>query len=106
MEVGRSIGNNCMATITKEDILKISRMSHIKIHDDEIESLIDRLGEVLNYAARVQEIAVDVVLSPSKNINVLRDDVAIKFDAQLIVACAPESEEHYFVVPAILESNK
>lgn len=95
-----------MAIVTKEDVLKIARMSNITIHDHEIEPLVARLESVLNYAARVQEIAIDVDVPPSKNINILREDVAIRFDADLIMARAPESEEHYFVVPAILESNK
>jgi len=94
-----------MAIITKEDVLKIARMSNITIHESEIEPLVDRLETVLNYAARVQEIAVDIEVPPSKNINVLREDVAVRFDSQTILARAPESEEHYFVVPAILENK-
>lgn len=92
-----------MAIVTKEDVLKIARMSNIKIHDQEVASLVDRLGQVLSYAARVQEIAVNVDIPPSKNINIFREDVAVRFDSQTILARAPECQENYFVVPAILE---
>jgi len=95
-----------MAKISKEDVLKIAHISHITIHDNEVDALVDRLEHVLSYAARVQEIGADVKVHSMKNVNVLREDVAVPFDAQLILARAPESQEHYFVVPAILDSNK
>lgn len=95
-----------MTKITKEDVLKIAGMSYIKIHDHEVDALVAQLENVLSYAARVQEIAQDVDVPESKNINVFREDTPIKFDADLVMSRAPESEEHYFVVPAILESNK
>lgn len=97
---------NSMAKISKEDVLKIARISHITIHENEVDGLVDRLEHVLSYAARVQEIAESVTFPASKNVNVLRDDVAVSFDPQLILARAPETQEHYFVVPAILDSNK
>lgn len=94
-----------MALITKEVVLNIARMSDIKIHDHEIDGLVSRLEQVLSYAARVQEIAVEVDVPIQKNINVFRDDVAVRFDSETILARAPETEEHYFVVPAILENK-
>ena len=95
-----------MAKISKEDVLKIARISHITIEENEIDALVSRLEHVLSYAARVQGMGTEVQVSASKNINVLRDDVQIPFDVQSILARAPESQEHYFVVPAILESSK
>lgn len=95
-----------MAKISKEDVLKIAHISHITIEPNEVDALVNRLEQVLSYAARVQEIGGDIKAHVSKNINVLRDDVAVPFDVQLIMARAPETQEHYFVVPAILDSNK
>ncbi|MDR3550600.1 MAG: Asp-tRNA(Asn)/Glu-tRNA(Gln) amidotransferase subunit GatC [Candidatus Babeliales bacterium] len=95
-----------MAKISKEDVLKIAHISHITIAENEVDALVNRLEQVLSYAARVQEIAGEVQVISSKNVNVLREDVAVPFDAQLILARAPETQEHYFVVPAILDSNK
>jgi aspartyl-tRNA(Asn)/glutamyl-tRNA(Gln) amidotransferase subunit C len=95
-----------MAKVTKEEVLKLAQMSHIKIHEHEIEPILNQLENVLNYAARVQEIATHVTIEARKNINVMREDVIVKFDADLILSRAPETEEHFFIVPAILESNK
>lgn len=93
-----------MSIITKEDILKIARMSHIQIHENEIEPLQRQLETVLSYASRVQEVVAAHEYA-SKNVNVMRDDVAAPFNANAILACAPEAEAHLFVVPAILENK-
>lgn len=93
-----------MARITKEEVLKIAKLSHIQIHDAEIASLSAHLDAVLSYAARVQEIATEVDVPLSKNVNVFREDVIEKSDADLVLSRAPESEAHYFVVPAIIET--
>ena len=92
-----------MAKITKEEVLKIAQLSHIQIHQDEIEPLSAHLDAVLTYAARVQEIAMPVTVPLSKNVNVFREDVIEKTNPEIILAQAPESEAHYFVVPAIIE---
>jgi aspartyl-tRNA(Asn)/glutamyl-tRNA(Gln) amidotransferase subunit C len=94
-----------MALITKEEVLKIAHMSRITIHEDEIDPLIKHLESVLSYAARVGQVATAEQAPLSQNINVFREDVAIPFNAERIKQEAPEIEENYFVVPAILEQE-
>jgi len=106
MEKESCLEGSLVTKISKEDILKIARISHIKINDSEIDALTNRLEQVLSYAARVQEIGADFQVQSSKNINVFRDDVQVPFDSHLIMNRAPECQENYFVVPAILDSSK
>lgn len=96
-----------MAKITKEEILKIARMSHLEIHQDEIESLRAQLESVLSYAERVQEvIESDMPELSRKAENVFREDVAMLSDVEPILNQAPEREGDFFVVPAIIEHAK
>lgn len=92
-----------MVKITKEDVLKIARMSNIQIHENEIDQITKNLEAVINYAARVQEVAVDVEIPSVKAVNVFRQDEVIPSIGDLVLSRAPESEAHYFVVPAIIE---
>ena len=92
-----------MALITKEEVLKIAQMSRITIHENEIDALTQQLEAVLAYAARVNEVAAQNHASLPQNVNVLREDVVIPFDAARIKQEAPDIEADYFVVPAILE---
>lgn len=92
-----------MVKITKDDVLKIARISNIQIHEHEIDQIAQNLASVINYAARVQEIAIDVEIPSVKRVNVFRDDVPTESIGDVILSRAPESEAHYFVVPAIIE---
>jgi aspartyl-tRNA(Asn)/glutamyl-tRNA(Gln) amidotransferase subunit C len=94
-----------MSKITREELLKIARLSHLAISESEITALLADIDNVLTYAARVGEVQVDV--EPSAPLtNVFRDDVVISTDPQPLLAGAPERVEDYFVVPMILESNE
>jgi len=94
-----------MTKISREEILKIARMSHVDVRDDEIQSLIEQLAQVLSYAERVSHVAADTEEPSTKNVNVFREDLAVKKDAKQILAQAPERAGNYFVVPKILESS-
>lgn len=94
-----------MALIIKEEVEKIARLSHIELSNAEILSAIQHLDAVLSYAARVQEIAKDIDVPSLKNSNIEREDIVIPCDSQTILAQAPEREDNFFVVPAIIEGQ-
>lgn len=92
-----------MTKISKEEILKLARISKVDIHEDEIVPLLKQLQDVLSYAERVKEVALEVEEPSIKNVNVFREDVVVKSDPEPILSRSPQREEDYFVVPAILE---
>lgn len=94
-----------MTNITREEVLKIARISNLGLTDDEMQSLVEQLKQVLSYAQRVNEVAADIEEPSVKAVNVFREDVVVKKDPELILAQAPEREGDFFVVPAILESK-
>jgi aspartyl-tRNA(Asn)/glutamyl-tRNA(Gln) amidotransferase subunit C len=100
---------NYMVKITKDDVLKVARLSHISIHDDELEKVVDQLQSVLSYAAQISD-CTDGLLNKQDNkshgCNILRPDVAVTTNSEPILEAAPEREGSYFVVPAIIEAGK
>jgi aspartyl-tRNA(Asn)/glutamyl-tRNA(Gln) amidotransferase subunit C len=92
-----------MAQITREEVEKIARLSHIELTEQEIINAIKHLEAVLSYAARVQDIAQDVNVPSLKNSNIEREDIIIPTDPEPIRAQAPEREGDFFVVPVIIE---
>lgn len=94
-----------MAKITEEEVLKIAQISAIEIHEDEIESLQKQLEAVLSYAERVQEFSDEKQEPSTKNVNVFREDIVSVSDSAAILKRAPEREEDFFVVPAIIEDK-
>ena len=92
-----------MSTFTKEELLRIAELSALKLEENEIESFVDGLGRVLSYAQQLEQCVTMHEEETVKNINVFRDDKVVLKDPSLILALAPQAEDSYFVVPAILE---
>ncbi|MDP3788175.1 MAG: Asp-tRNA(Asn)/Glu-tRNA(Gln) amidotransferase subunit GatC [Candidatus Chromulinivorax sp.] len=91
-----------MAKITKDEALKIASFTKLTINDNEIDSVVKQLQDVLAYAERVQDMAKDLDIPTNKNVNRQREDIVISFDSQKILAQAPDAQDNYFVVPKIL----
>jgi len=92
-----------MTKISREEVLAIARITHVELHEHEIQPLVEQLEQVLSYAERVKDVAGDVQEPSQKNVNVFREDVVVPTDPECIRAQAPEREGDYFVVPMILE---
>lgn len=93
-----------MAKVDEEEVLHIAGISRLKIYDSEFESLSKHLRDVLNYAERVSEIASTGEEPSNRNVNVVREDVIVRKDPEKMLGQAPNGEEDYFVVPAILDN--
>lgn len=95
-----------MTKISREETFAIAKMSCITIHENEIASLISQLDDVLSYAQRVQEVTAmeeDQEGLVTCNSNVFRQDSVVPTNPAPILAQAPQEQEGYFVVPAILD---
>ena len=96
-----------MKKISKEELLKLAHISRLELDEQEIPDLMQQMQDVLSYAERVTEVVNSVIGEEpsSKNINVFREDVVDRTDAESILAQAPEREENFFVVPVIIDTK-
>lgn len=96
-----------MTDFNKEELLKIAQLSAIKLNDDELATFSTQIQAILAYVDQIQEVlATDTTTEEyGGNINVLRQDEAIKKDPRPILECAPQVECNYFVVPKIFEDK-
>ena len=92
--------------ITREEVLKIASISRIAITENEIDSIKQQLQDVLSYAQCVIHIGTEhEVQSSNKNSNYYREDVVIPSKPQALLECSAGYEEHFFVVPKILDTK-
>ena len=94
-----------MTRISKEEIRNLAAMTKLYISEDELEGMQKRLGDMLDYAQRVQLIAKDIEIPSEKNINHDREDKVVQGSTADILAQAPQQEDNYFVVPKIIEGE-
>lgn len=93
-----------MTKVTREEVIKVARMSYIALRDEEIDTLRGRMDQILSYAQRVTQVATAVQEPSTKNVNVFRDDLVVPQEPEMILAQAPERAGDYFVVPMILDN--
>ncbi|HTK59600.1 MAG TPA: Asp-tRNA(Asn)/Glu-tRNA(Gln) amidotransferase subunit GatC [Candidatus Baltobacteraceae bacterium] len=96
-------------SLSREEILKISELAHIKLADDEIEKFRDQMSSVLEYVGQLADVDVKGV-EPAAHIsgvsNVLRDDVVMPTDPETRKALldeAPEREGDLIKVKAVFK---
>ncbi len=91
------------------DISHVARLARLSLTPEEMEYYRAQLGDILDHAARVQELDTEGVVEtahPLGTTNNFRDDeVAPCLDRQEVLAAAPETEDGYFRVPPALEEE-
>lgn len=87
----------------------VARLARLVLTDDERDRFAGQLNSILEYCAKLNELATDGVEPTStvvETINVARDDaVRPSLQRDEILAAAPEHEAGFFKVPPILESE-
>lgn len=93
--------------ITKETIEKIAHLARLEISETEVEEMQDRLTKTLNWMEQLNEVdttGVEPLTHMSKEVNVLREDVAENtLSRERALKNAPSHTETYFSVPKVVE---
>jgi aspartyl-tRNA(Asn)/glutamyl-tRNA(Gln) amidotransferase subunit C len=94
------------ARITRADVEHVAQLARLALTEDEIVSLTDELGAIVDYAAQVSALDTNDVpptAHPLPVVNVFRPDVARPgLPRDEVLAAAPEAQEKRFRVPRIL----
>ncbi len=95
--------------ISRNDVEHVARLARLSLSDEEIDLFTDQLGDILDHAARVSELATDDVPPTAHPIpleNVLRpDEVRPGVERDEVLDQAPSAEDHRFRVPRIMDES-
>lgn len=96
-----------MAKLTREDVLKLARLSRLRLTEDEIDQFEAEISEILAYVEQLSE--VDTTgLEPTAQVtgltNVMRDDITIDYGMtqESLLKNAPATEKKQFRVKRVL----
>ena len=94
------------ARITRADVEHVAQLARLALSEEEIVSLTEELGAIVDYAAQVSALDTNDVpptAHPLPVVNVFRPDVARPgLPRDEVLAAAPVAEENRFRVPRIL----
>ena len=93
--------------IDKNTILKIAKLTRVKINNNEIVELSNQLSSILDWVEQLNEVNTDNI-EPLTNVSMselpLREDKEnIDDKSGDVLTNAPEKLENYFVVPKVVE---
>ena len=93
--------------LSRDEVLRIARLARIGVTDAEVDRLSAQLSSILDHFAALQEVdttGVPPTSYPLPLMNVMRDDVdRPSLPREEILANAPEVEQNFFRVRAVLE---
>ena len=92
------------------DIAKVAKLARVAVSAEELAHYGEQLTTILEHAERVQSVATDGVpptSHPFPMVNSFRDDVVEpSLNREEVLAMAPDTEDGYFRVPAILGEDE
>lgn len=88
-------------------VRRVARLARIKVTDDEAERMTNELNSILGFVGQLNEVDVAGVEPMTSVVSVKmrrRQDVVTEGeDAEAVTCNAPVSEDHFFLVPKVVE---
>jgi aspartyl-tRNA(Asn)/glutamyl-tRNA(Gln) amidotransferase subunit C len=93
--------------LDRATVANIAKLARIKVPEGELDGLADELSKILGWIEQLNEVDVEGVAPMTSVVEV---DLPVRADVitdggypEKVVANAPETHDHYFVVPKVIE---
>lgn len=96
-----------MTTLTREDVLKLARLSRLSLTDEEVDEYLKELQSVLQYVEQLQDVDVSD-LKPTSQVtgltNVMREDAVKDYGVSRedLLRLAPASQDEQLKVKRMI----
>ena len=88
-------------------VRKIAHLARIRVDDEDIENLEGELTSILSFVEQLSEVNTDDIGPMTSSVDMVMrlraDEITDGGYADDIIKNAPAREEHYFVVPKVVE---
>ena len=93
-------------TVSKEELLHIANLAQLTLKDDELDSYLANLQDILNFAEVVNNAPVDnldITIGANEAKNRFRkDEIKVFEDNEALLANAPSKEMNMFKIPKVI----
>lgn len=98
-------------SLSESDVKKVAKLARIAISDDDVPHLMNELNGILGWIEQLQEVDIEGVEAMTSSVDValpMREDVLAEGytgggQPENVTANAPKTEDHFFVVPKVVE---
>ncbi|MGY4790388.1 Asp-tRNA(Asn)/Glu-tRNA(Gln) amidotransferase subunit GatC [Pediococcus pentosaceus] len=95
--------------ITKKDVEHVATLAKLKFNDEQLEKFTDQIEDIIDLVDTLNEVDttnVEPTFNVTDQLNRMREDVAVcSNDKEALLANAPETENGFIRVPAILDES-
>lgn len=92
--------------VSREEILHIAKLANLNLKEEEIDTYLVHLQDILNFANIVNNAPVEGLSESfgiNENVNVFRKDEIVPFaDNEALLANAKEKERNMFKIPKVI----
>ena len=92
--------------VSREEILHIAKLANLNLKEEEIDTYILHLQDILNFANIVNNAPVEGLsetIGANENCNVFRkDEIKVFEDNKALLQNAPEQEDNMFKIPKVI----
>lgn len=93
--------------ITREDVVKVAKLSRLALSEKEIETYTEQLGKILHYVETLNAVdtsGIEPMITAAPSDNVFRpDEVRPCLKREDALQSAPSHDDEFFRVPPVIE---
>ncbi len=94
-------------SVDKNTVRRIARLARIALDESRVEPMVQELNGILSWVEQLEEVDVAGVAPMTsvveQRLKMRADVVTEGGDAEALMQNAPETEDHFFVVPKVVE---
>jgi aspartyl-tRNA(Asn)/glutamyl-tRNA(Gln) amidotransferase subunit C len=94
-------------SVDKATVRRIAKLARLALEEERVEPMMNELNQIFAWVEQLQEVDVEGVPPMTSVVEQrlkMRDDVVTDGgNADALMANAPEGEDHFFVVPKVVE---
>jgi len=94
-------------SVDKDTVRRIAKLARLAVGEDRVAPMVDELNGILKWVEQLNEVSVEGVAPLTSVVEQrlkMRDDVVSDGgQADELMANAPDGEDHFFVVPKVVE---
>ena len=93
--------------VSREEILHIAKLANLNLKEEEVDTYLLHLQDILNFANIVNNAPVEGLqerIAANDNCNVFRkDEIEVFEDNEALLQNAPEQERNMFKIPKVIQ---
>jgi aspartyl-tRNA(Asn)/glutamyl-tRNA(Gln) amidotransferase subunit C len=94
-------------SVDKDTVRRIAKLARIALEEERVEPMMNELNQIFAWVEQLGEVNVEGVAPMTsvveQKLRLRADEVTAGGDADAVTANAPLSEDHFFVVPKVVE---